>query len=398
MQEQAKQPFRERVERGIYRRNTSEGKTRYEVLYRDVDGKQKWQTAAKLAEARALRASNTVKVANGEKVAPTKTTFGELAESWYEAKAARLRPRTAHYYRDALDLVLLPRFGRYRVAAIDADAVAKLTRDLEREGLHAIDAARKKRPLGRSSVANYLKPLQGALALAVRRGLIAASPFAVLTDDDRPAREEKQPAHEWTNEEVEALLAASTTLAAKRESRYDYTPLLRLVALLGLRKGEALGLKWMDFDKDEGLLHIRRQWTPAGAYGPTKTAAGVRRIALPTELTKELLELRVASGHSLDEHPVFASLTGTPLGHRNVTRRGFEPARDLAKLPGHLTLHDLRHAAASRLIGAGLDPVTVATVLGHEDANVTLRVYAHLYDRQRSDDAVRDALSAAGRW
>jgi hypothetical protein len=38
--------------------------------------------------------------------------------------------------------------------------------------------------------------------------------------------------------------------------------------------------------------------------------------------------------------------------------------------------------------------VTVAAVLGHEDANVTLRVYAHLYDRARSDEAVREALAA----
>ncbi|MBA3844183.1 MAG: tyrosine-type recombinase/integrase [Actinobacteria bacterium] len=90
------------------------------------------------------------------------------------------------------------------------------------------------------------------------------------------------------------------------------------------------------------------------------------------------------------------SLSGTPLGHRNVSRRGFEPARDLAGLPSSLTFHDLRHAAASRLIGARLDPVTVATVLGHEDPTVTLRVYAHLWDRERTDEAVRLAF-AGGR-
>lgn len=215
----------------------------------------------------------------------------------------------------------------------------------------------------------------------------------MLTDDDRPLREEKRPVHEWTDEEVEALLAASVALAAKRDARYDYTPLLRLVALLGLRKGEVLGLRWEDFDREAGALHVRVQWSAAGEYAPTKTPAEVRRIALPVDVRDEVIALRLRSRFSRDDHPVFASLTGSPLGHRNVTRRGFEPARDLAKLPGHLTFHDLRHAAASRLIGAGLDPVTVAGVLGHEDASVTLRVYAHVYDRQRSDDAVREALT-----
>lgn len=62
-------------------------------------------------------------------------------------------------------------------------------------------------------------------------------------------------------------------------------------------------------------------------------------------------------------------------------------------LPEHLTFHDLRHAPASRLIRGGRDPVTVASVLGHEDATVTLSVYGHLYDRQRTDSAVRQALA-----
>lgn len=253
------------------------------------------------------------------------------------------------------------------------------------------------RPLGRSSIENYLKPLQGVLAYAVRRGAINANPFAVLTDDDRPDRGEPASAHEWTDDELEALFAASATLAAKPESRYDYTPLLRLVAALGLRKGEALGLRWEDFDKDAGVLHVRRQWLASGEYGPPKTKAGTRRIALPPDLRDELVALRLRSKFSLDGHPMFASLQGSPLGHRNVLRRGFEPARDLAGLPSSLTLHDLRHAAASRLINARLDPVTVAAVLGHEDATVTLKVYGHLWDRERTDDDVRKALAGGGR-
>jgi len=106
-----------------------------------------------------------------------------------------------------------------------------------------------------------------------------------------------------------------------------------------------------------------------------------------------LIALRLASRFSQDGDPIFASGKGSPQGHRNATRRGFEPARDLAGLPGDVTFHDLRHAAASRLIRAGLDPITVASVMGHEDATVTLAVYGHLYDRRRTDEAVRQALA-----
>jgi hypothetical protein len=52
--------------------------------------------------------------------------------------------------------VLLPRFGSWRLSAIDADAIVKLTRDLEREGLHAIHAERKVKPLAAATITNYL--------------------------------------------------------------------------------------------------------------------------------------------------------------------------------------------------------------------------------------------------
>jgi integrase len=138
---------------------------------------------------------------------------------------------------------------------------------------------------------------------------------------------------------------------------------------------------------------VRRQWLETREYGPTKTPAGVRRIALPADLRDELIALRLRSPYSSDADPIFASKVGTPLRHRNVAQRGFEAARDEAKLPDTVTFHDLRHAAASRMIERGLSPVTVAAVLGHDDTNTTLRVYAHLFDRQRTDEAVRAALT-----
>ncbi len=309
-----------------------------------------------------------------------------------QVRRAQVGRRTAEYYRRALDQVLLPRFGGWQVQAIDADAIARITHDLENKGLNAVDPSRSVRQLGFSSIDNYLKPLRRVLALAVRRRPITANPFDHLTADDRPRRGERKPAREWAPEEVTALLEASERVAAKAEARSTYTPLLRLVACLGLRLGEVLGLRWEDFDRDEGVLHVRRQWTRFGEYGPTKTPAGVRRIALPPSIKDELVILRLRSSFSDDGHPIFASQKGTPLVHRNVTRRGFEAAAKEAGLTG-VTFHQLRHAAASRLINGGLDPVTVASVLGHENANITLGIYSHLYDRQRTDEAVRAALA-----
>jgi integrase len=383
--------YRSNRHSGIYYRERADGSRSYSVYFQGSfvpAGTTEREAVTKQAELRRQKARNERVVLND------RTTFAELAEQWLKGKTTKLRPRTIADYRASLDLLLIPRFGQWRISAIDAEVIATLIRDLEREGLHTVHPTRPIRPIHHAAISNYLKPLQGTLRLAVRRRLITENPFSQLLPDDRPTRpSEPSKPHEWSGNEIEALLAAAEQLAARPESRYNYTPLVRLTARLGLRLGEVLGLQWRDFDRQEGVLFVRRQWLKTAEYGPTKTKAGNRRIALPEDLRRELIDLQLASKYSQDEHPIFASTNGTPLAHRNTTQRGFEAARDLAGLPTSLTFHDLRHAAASRLIAAGIDPVTVASLLGHEDPHVTLKIYGHLFDRRRRDEAIRSALA-----
>jgi integrase len=391
-----RKPVREKVATGIYRRVTASGDVRHEFSYLD-HGKQKWETTdAGLREAKRLRAEKMAKRPE-ERRAPSRETFADVAAAWFEQKKSKLRERTADDYEAALRLLLLPHFGKWPIRLIDADAIATLIRSLETEGLHTIDPERPKRPLGRSACLNYTKPLAQILAFAARRGYIPANPWLLLTKDDRPTRSEPRPIFEWTSEAIGALLAASKRLAqtkAAPEARpYDFSLLLRVAVTLGLRQGEILGLRWENFDKDAGALRVEWQWLRSGEYGPPKTKAGKRTVPLPADLRDELIALRLRSRYSSDSDPIFVSTAGTPLVHRNVARRGFEAARDAAGLPEHLTFHDTRHAAASRMIDAGLDPVTVAAVLGHDDPHVTLKIYAARFDRQAKDDRVRAALA-----
>ena len=77
--------------------------------------------------------------------------------------------------------------------------------------------------------------------LAVRRGLIASNPYRNLTPDERPRQTSTDRAHEWSDKEIEKLLAASAELAIRRDAKRDYTPLLRTAIFTGLRLGELLG-------------------------------------------------------------------------------------------------------------------------------------------------------------
>ncbi len=375
--------------RGITYRLRADGSRSYSVYFRGkylAAGSTEKEALAKQAELRRRQG-------RGEKVIVNdRTTFAEVAEQWYSLKAGRLRKSTRDGYRRSLDLVLLPRFGDWRLTAIDADAIAELVRDLEREGRHAIDPTQPARVPSRSTIENYLKPLQGVLGLAVRRGLIASNPFDHLTSDDRPKRTANKEPHMWTDEEIDALLAASRAIAAESPSRYDYTDLLMLTARLGLRVGEVTGLQWQDFDATDSTLTVRRQWSRFGEYEEPKTNAGRRRIPLPDDLRELLIERKLRTTQTHETDPIFASSNGTPLDHRNVAQRGFDTARKRAGIEG-VSFHDLRHAAASRLINAGLSPVAVAAVLGHASPVITLNIYAHLFDRQKTDEAVRAALT-----
>jgi integrase len=314
----------------------------------------------------------------GEKpVLPSKTTFGELAEKWLASKH-RLRETTLKDYRRHLDQELLPRFRTHQLAALDVDVIAAFIRALEQRGLQP------------ATIKNICKPLHGILREARRRRKIDSDPFELLTRDER-VQASRRRVYEWGDEELERLHACAAALDARPTAQQAYAPILFLAARTGLRLGELLGLLWQDFDKDDASLRVERQWTRLGAYGPPKTESARRRIPLGPELRDYLIQLRLRSKHSQDEQPIFASRNGKPLGHRNVTRRGFEAAAEKAEIEG-VTFHELRHAAASRLIAKSLPVTMVADVLGHASPAITLEVYAQLFNRLASDERVRAVL------
>src|SRR5581483_2109308 len=240
--------------RGITYRLRADGSRAYSVYikgsYIAVEGGER--------EALAFQADMRGRAARGERIRPSKATFAEVAEQWFESKR-KLRPWTRKYYRDALDRILLPRFGSRKIGSITADDVAALIRELEAHGLAT------------KTIENYLLPLGGTMNFAVRRAMIATNPCTLLTPDERPQCSGRKEKHVWSDDEVEALIAAAEELAREPEARYDYSPLIRVALYTGLRQGELLGLQWGDIDFGEGALYVRRQWTRSNEYGPTKT-------------------------------------------------------------------------------------------------------------------------------
>ena len=157
-----------------------------------------------------------------------------------------------------------------------------------------------------------------------------------------------------------------------------------LIALRGLRRGEAAGLRWCDVDLEGGTVTIAQQRIAYGRtvqVGPPKTAASRRTIALDRQTVRILrahrrrqqAERKAAGGSWQDSGYVFTAPDGSPLHPDWLTRR-FRRLVTLSGLPP-VRLHDLRHGAASLALAAGADLKTVQALLGHASIVLTADTY-----------------------
>jgi len=366
---------RVRVERGLYRVGSYYHACAAPPGSRTVMWRALGQVG--LMEARRLRDKFAAEVQGAQPVvARTRATFGELAAEWLAEQRARLEagemsPRTFESYEMALRRHVLPVFESRQVRSISVEQLVDWIRRLRAAGYAP------------HSVHNYWAPINLVLRYAVRHGVLAGNPADRLTSSERPkpgsGRQRFLDRHE-----MQRLLDAASD---------RYRVALECGLFSGLRLSELLGLVWADVDLRGDTIRVRYQMGRDGKRRPVKTAAGRRDVILMRELAGELRRLCVSSPFSTDTDLVFCSSAGGTIGHRNLTGRGLEKAAKRAGLAG-VTFHVPRHTFASILIAQGRDPVFVSRQLGHANAAITLKVYAHLFDAARHAQEAREQLEA----
>ena len=161
----------------------------------------------------------------------------------------------------------------------------------------------------------------------------------------------------------------------------------------GCRRGELLGLEWQDFDYEQLTVRIVRTSNYSkrkGVYTNTpKTEKSNRIIALPPEvleLVKNFKAERDEYARNMgtkwnDTERLFTSTDGCPM-HVNTPYGWLKKLCDKNNFPFY-GIHTFRHFYASAEIEAGIDPVTVAAVLGHSTPQTTLTTYSHYFQEAR---------------
>lgn len=392
---------------GVYRRGS-----RYAVIYRDADGRQRQESARTLDEARRLRSRRVASVDDGSYQPQQRVKLADYAREWidrYQGNGRRgFTDDTREEYRRDLERYVLPFLGRYRLEHITPRRIAEFIAwlcDEEEQGRHRAEQRRdaqasregvpasslgfdvKPLRLADGSVRRILAPLRSCLASAKREDLIRHNPTtgAALPVRDEQHRIERDE-DELDEHDRKALTTEQlATLLAVAPARHQV--LLQLLAATGLRIGEALALRWGDvqLDGERAAVRVRRSLRH-GRFKPPKSRYGRRQVPIDFELVRALRAARAETEWPGERDLVFCTPDGTPLDYSNLLTRVFKPAAQEAGIPW-AAFHTLRHTCASRLFAEGRNPVQVQRWLGHHSAAFTVAVYVHLLE-----DKVGEAL------
>lgn len=331
----------------------------------------------------------------GIPVPDTNMRLGEYLMYWLATVVkVHRRPKTYQGYESVVRVHLVPGLGQKKIRTLRATEVRTWLARVATECQCCKHGWDRDRPepqccaageccqtlLSRRMVQSVHAVLRNALQNAVREELIVRN-VAQLVQVPTP-----------TYDTGKGLGVAEARLLLRASADDRLHALYVLALVLGMRRGELLGLRWDAVNLDRETLTVERALQRVNGelmLVAPKTATSFRTIPLPPVVVKALTEHRerqaqerAAAGTEWKERGlVFTSRIGTPLEPDNL-RRSWYPLRK--RLGLEIRFHDLRHSAVSLLLDLGVPPHTVRQIVGHSDIGVTMKVYAHAsLDEQR---------------
>ena len=319
-------------------------------------------------------------------VADDRRTTGEYLHWWADTVLpGTVKPTTLDSYRQVLNDYVIPSVGAKPLSKLSTPDVRTMLRHLEDRGLSP-----RTRQYARAV-------LRRALQLALVDGLVTRN-VAALVDGPKKG----------TTRLDDAMTAAEARRVLEAASGDRLEALAVIILTLGLRRGEALALRWEGADLRNGTLTVNGTLSFVPRQGlvvsTPKTMSGARTIPLVEPALSALREhkRRQAQEHLLagslwhDGGWVFTTPTGTPLDPRNVLR-WWHGITDRAGV-GRRRLHAGRHTAATLMLDRGVPLEVVSAVLGHAGLAITADVYARptADAKRRALETIADALEASG--
>jgi integrase len=314
----------------------------------------------------------------GEITSASRMTIADYLERWLEAIAPNVRPNTLAGYRHKCTAHVIPLLGHRQLDKLTPLHVQTMNATLLGRGLSP------------TSVHHSHTILSSALSQAVKWGMLTRN-VCQAVDPPRKARPELKT---WTRDDVARVLNAA--------EGDPLETLWRLALTTGMRRGELLGLRWIDVDLHRGVMAIRHTLVRGSgtAYiaSTPKSAAGQRSIALGADDIESLTRHHDRQRLSRTPNPgglVFVSANGNPIHHQSLQKH-FSRLIERAGVPT-IRFHDCRHTSATLLMESGVHPKIVQERLGHSSIAMTLDRYSHVSEsvQQGAADRLNELLKAS---
>lgn len=332
------------------------------------NGKRKVVYAATQQEAIRKRNALIREQEQGKIVTQPNQTVAQYLDYWLSVYKQSVRPRSYERYEQIIRLHLVPVIGKMRLDKLLPQHVQSLYRLKQQESLST------------NTILVIHGMLHRALKSAVKWGLVSRN----VCDSVEVPRKTPYQIHPLSLEQTQTFL---DTIHGHRNEA-----LFVLAVATGMRRGELAGLKWQDVDLKKKVLHIRRSLTRVptqmgGGYmeAEPKTEKSRRSILFPDFAAESLKahyerqqETKSQAGSFWQEHDyVFCTSLGEHIHPGHDILDEFKRLLKRAGLPD-VRFHDLRHGAATTLLGMGIHPKIVQERLGHHDIGTTMDIYSHV--------------------
>jgi integrase len=283
-------------------------------------------------------------------------TFGSIASAWADKHFERIGWQTAHAYKPSLNR-LIDRYGDQPAQDVSAQMISAYLAELGKKGY------------SRRTVQMHKDILNMIYNEAILSGAVTANPVAAVP------MPRNLPSAKRTLPDDEAINAIRT----KTDHPFSLFALICLYA--GLRKGEALALRYEDVDRDKKVIHVTRSlefYGNSGGFKPPKTEAGYRDAVLLDVLAEHIPKNKKGL--------IFAREDGQPFTQTCYRKRW----ESYCKYIGHnITAHQLRHGFATILFEAGVPDKDAQELLGHSSITVTKDIYTHIRQSRKQETADR---------
>ena len=300
-------------------------------------------------------------------------TFEELASLWLENYKTTVKPSTFENVRSKVEKMTEEHFKEMKLKKITVAYCQRVVIELSKTYV---------------LYNHYLSVINRIFKYAVLMDILDSNPFDKVIKPK--SRQVQRKGNFLTKEELKEFLKLAQTATLSY-----FFPLVHLMSYTGLRQGEALALKWSDIDfenkkitVDKTAARIKEKQT----LQTPKTKNSKRVISIdPTTLSilkswkKDQIKIYFKNGKHFegDDNFIFTNQRGDwvhihnfiPYFKRFVTDHKLKP----------ITPHGLRHTHASLLFSAGVEPKNISDRLGHSTVQITLDLYTHITEEQRTD-------------